>query len=80
MLIWRPQAREDLLEIYILIGRENPDATENIYDSIETKAEVLTQYPRLGVRRANIGPSIRALLDGPYIIFYEPHPNTDMVL
>jgi len=37
-LVWRPQAREDLLEIYVYIGRENPAAAEALYTAIEAKA------------------------------------------
>jgi toxin ParE1/3/4 len=30
-LIWSPLARKDLLDIYILIGLENPAAAERLY-------------------------------------------------
>jgi hypothetical protein len=28
-LVWSPQAREDLLDIYVYIGMDNPDAAED---------------------------------------------------
>ena len=66
-LIWSPQAREDLLEIYIAIGLDNPDAAERLYAAMEFKAALLARHPRLGVRRP----------EGAYLILYETHPDTD---
>lgn len=76
-LLWTPQAREDLIEIYTYIGLDNPSAVERIFDTIEAKAERLVNYPRLGVRRPEIRQSTRMLIEGPYLILYETHPDTD---
>jgi toxin ParE1/3/4 len=37
-LVWRPQAREDLLDIYLAIGIDNVAAAERLYTAIEEKA------------------------------------------
>ena len=50
-LIWSNQARNDLLEIYVMIGLEQPTAAERYFDRIEAKAELLKSQPRMGVRR-----------------------------
>jgi len=63
-LTWTPQAREDLIEIYTYIGLENPPAAERIFDAIQAKAELLIGYPRLGIRRSDIRPFTRILLEG----------------
>jgi len=76
-LVWTPQSREDLIEIYTYIGLDNPSAAERIFDSVRTKVELLADYPRLGVRRVDIRPSTRMLVDGPYLILYETHPDSD---
>ncbi len=76
-LQWSKQAREDLLEIYVVIGLENPRAAERIYDRIEHRAEILSEQPRLGPRRSHIRPSMRVLVDNPYLILYETTPDTD---
>jgi plasmid stabilization system protein ParE len=34
-LLLTPQAREDLLEIYVTIGLESPSAAERLYTAIE---------------------------------------------
>ena len=51
-LIWLPQAREGLLDIYTLIGLDQPASAERYFDSIEAKAERLVIRPRLGRRRS----------------------------
>jgi toxin ParE1/3/4 len=76
-LIWRPQAREDLLLIYEFIGLDNRTAAERLLTSIEGKATQLIQHPRLGPRRPHLRPGARVLLEGPYLILYETHPDTD---
>jgi toxin ParE1/3/4 len=76
-LVWTPQASEDLLEIYLAIGFDNPDAAERFYTAIEAKAELLASHPRLGPRRPEIRPSTRILVKKPYLILYETHPDTD---
>jgi toxin ParE1/3/4 len=76
-LVWTPQAREDLIEIYTYIGLDNPAAAERIFDAVRAKAESLIEFPRLGMRRSDIRPSTRILIEGPYLILYEAHPDSD---
>ena len=76
-LLWGPQAREDLLEIYISIGIDNPDAAKRLYTAMESKANLLVSHPRLGVRRREIQRSARILMEGAYLLLYETHPDTD---
>jgi len=76
-LVWTPQAREDLIELYTYIGLDRPSAAERIFNGLRAKVEMIATYPRLGVRRADIRPSTRMLVDGPYLILYETHPDSD---
>jgi toxin ParE1/3/4 len=76
-LLWTPQAREDLIEIYTYIGLDSPSAAERVFDSVQSKIELLADYPRLGVRRPDIRASARMLVQGPYLILYETHPDSD---
>jgi toxin ParE1/3/4 len=76
-LVWTPQAREDLLEIYLTIGIDNAAAAERLYTAIEEKVNLLAAHPRLGVRRPEIAPTARMLVEGVYLILYETHPDTD---
>jgi toxin ParE1/3/4 len=76
-LRWSRQAREDLLEIYVAIGIDNARAAERIYDRLERRAEILREQPRLGPRRTDIRPTMRVLVESPYLIFYETVPDED---
>jgi len=73
VLLWTPQAREDLLDIYVTIGFDNPSAAERLYTAMEEKATLLVSYPRMGVRRPEIAPAARMLVEGVYLLLYETH-------
>jgi toxin ParE1/3/4 len=77
VLLWTPQAREDLLDIYVTIGFDNPSAAERTYTAIEKRIELLEKSPRIGVRRPEIASSTRMLVEGVYLILYETHPDAD---
>ena len=76
-LVWRPQALEDLRDIYVTIGLDNEEAAERVYSAIETRAETLLSFPRMGPRRPEIAATARMLVEGAYLIFYELYPDTD---
>jgi toxin ParE1/3/4 len=76
-LFWSNEARADLLEIYVVIGIEQPTAAERYFDRIEEKARLLKSQPRMGVRRSDIRPSMRMLVEAPYLILYRTDPDTD---
>jgi len=76
-LVWTPQAREDLIEIYTCIGLDNPSAADRVFDAVQAKTELLVEYPSLGVRRPDIRPSTRIVIEGSYLILYETHPDSD---
>ncbi|AXK79679.1 type II toxin-antitoxin system RelE/ParE family toxin [Pseudolabrys taiwanensis] len=76
-LYWTNQAREDLLDIYVLIGLEQPAAAERYFDRIEARAALLVSQPRMGVRRPDIRQAMRMLVEAPYLILYRTEPDTD---
>lgn len=76
-VLWAPHAREDLLDIYLSIALDNPNAAERFFTAIEAKADLLSSQPRLGPRRPEIRPSTRLLVERPYLILYETRPDTD---
>ncbi len=76
-LVWSNQARTDLLEIYVMIGLEQPAAAERYFDRIEKKARLLKSQLRIGVRRSDIRPSMQMLVEAPYLILYRTEPDTE---
>ena len=76
-VLWTPQAREDFLDIYLTIGLDNPGAAERFYSAIAARTKRLASLPRIGPRRPEIRPQVRVLVERPYLILYETHPDTD---
>ena len=76
-VLWSRLARDVLLDLYATIGLDNPAAAERIYDRIETRAKQLADQPRMGPRRPDIRPTVRVLVEAPYLILYETRPDTD---
>ena len=77
-LVWSPAARTDLIDIYVTIGSENIRAADRYYDRLEARAMQLADQPRMGVRRPDIRPSARMLVEAPFVLLYEtiPTPTT----
>lgn len=76
-LRWMPQAHEDLIEVYCVIGLDNPAAAERTITAIQERIETLAKYPRMGRRRPDIRPSMRILVKAPYLILYNTEPDSD---
>jgi len=76
-VIWSPQARRDLLDIYAIIGLDNPAAAERLYAAIETKADPLRHFPRRGRRRPDIRRPVRMLVEGRTFSSLKPTPVAD---
>jgi toxin ParE1/3/4 len=76
-LVWSVLARDDLLNIYALIGLEQPAAAERYFERMEAKIELLRTQPRIGMRRPDIRESARVLVEYPYLILYAIEPDTD---
>jgi toxin ParE1/3/4 len=76
-LTWSHAARRDLLQIYEEIAFDQPATAERWFDRIEAKALLLKSQPRIGVRRSDIRPSLRMLVEAPFLILYRTDPDTD---
>ncbi|MBI5129108.1 MAG: type II toxin-antitoxin system RelE/ParE family toxin [Rhodopseudomonas palustris] len=76
-LTWTKAARDDLLDIYEAIARDQQATAERIFDRIEAKVALLGTQPRMGVRRRDIRPALRMLVEAPYLILYRTEPDTD---
>jgi len=74
---WSPEARENLIDIFLTIAEDNPAAAERVVRELEQRVQLLEKNPRLGVRRPEIRYSARILMRGVYVIIYEITPNGD---
>lgn len=76
-LVWTPQAEEDLIGIYSFIALDSPAAADRVLARLQASVEMLARNPRLFQRRPDIRPSARILVEWPYLVLYEIHPDSD---
>ena len=62
--------------MHVVIGLDNLQAAERIYERIEARARILSANPRSGPRRGDIRTGMRVLVENPYLIFYGNCPGT----
>jgi toxin ParE1/3/4 len=72
-----PRAESELEDIWLAIAVDSPQAATRVTRDLGKRICRLADYPRLGPRRLDISPVVRVLVEGPYLIIYEHHPNTD---
>ena len=70
-----PRAETDLEEIWLTIALENPPAADKLLRRIASKLERLAAFPEMGSSRPEIAPSAKVLVEGNYLILYEPVGN-----
>ena len=59
-VVWRPQARDDLLALYEWIAEQADPATAFEYTSkIEAHATKLANFPERGIPRDDLAPGVR---------------------
>jgi toxin ParE1/3/4 len=72
-----PAAERDLQDIWLTIAADNPSAATRLVRAIGAKINRLADHPRMGARRPDIRLGMRMLVEGPYLILYATHPDTD---
>ena len=72
-----PAAEWDLEEIWLAIAADNPNAATRVVRAIGARIDQLIHHPRLGPRRPDLQLRARVLVEGPYLILFETHPDTD---
>jgi toxin ParE1/3/4 len=76
-LVWAPQARADLLEIwgyFVRVG--SADVADGILFDIERTAIRLRQHQFMGRSRDDLVPGLRSILAHPHVIFYRISGDT----
>lgn len=72
--IFSPRAEEDLRDIWRAIAPDNERAAEGLLLRILDKAELAAGQPMMGAPRPELSPTARILIEGRYVIIYEPMP------
>lgn len=64
-------ARQDLLDVWLYIAADKPDAADRLLDEIDETLCLLAGAPGLGRARDDIAPGLRYFPIGSYVILYE---------
>lgn len=60
----------DLIDIWDYVAERDPAAADRVVLEIERRWRQLRTHPRSGVAREDIGPGVRHLVTGRYLILY----------
>jgi toxin ParE1/3/4 len=63
-------AEGDLVDIWMFIAKDSPDAADRFLDHLAQKCELLAESPEIGRRREELAPRLRSFPVGRYVIFY----------
>jgi len=69
------RAEDHLVDIWIYIAHDNPDAADRLLEEIDRKFVLLSENPRLGRARPDIAPEFRHWPAGNYLILYRLLPD-----
>lgn len=72
---YTPRAESDLYEIWLAIAQENPAAADGLVRRIAGKALLAAGMPFIGAARPELGREARILVEGRYVVIYEPQPD-----
>ena len=64
------RADRDLIDIWDYVAERDPAAADRVVLEIERRWRQLRTQPRSGVAREDIGPGVRHLVAGQYLILY----------
>ena len=68
----RPQAQDDIDDIWNYIADDNIHAADNWLDKLDEQFALLTQQPLMGRARDELSAGIRSFPLGRYVIFIYP--------
>jgi|ERR1700694_4607189 len=71
VILKRPRAADDLIEIWDYIADDNVARADAFIDDVDAKLHLLAEQPMLGRSREELAPGLRSFPFGRYVIFYE---------
>lgn len=69
-LLQTPQARRDLLEIWVYVAENSVEAADRLIETINEQCDTLAQFPQMGRRRQELSPGLQSFVVGSYVVFY----------
>ncbi len=74
-VVYSPRAEQDLRGIWRDIADHNEAAADALLRRILDKAELSAEHPFMGPARPELSPTARLLIEGRYVVIYEPKPD-----
>ncbi|MBD2088320.1 type II toxin-antitoxin system RelE/ParE family toxin [Microcoleus sp. FACHB-1515] len=71
IIVKRPRAELDLLDIWDYIADDSFDRADEFLDRIEGTLQTLAQNPGIGRRREELLPRLQSFPIGNYVVFYQ---------
>jgi toxin ParE1/3/4 len=72
-------AEQDLLAIWDYIAQDSPDAADRLWQRLTDRFQSLLKNPLIGETQDRFRTGLRSVIEGNYIIFYEPRPDEILV-
>ena len=66
------RAQQDLREIWLYIAEDNERAADRLLNRLLDKFELVAEHPEMGTARPALSPIARILIEGSYVVMYEP--------
>jgi len=80
-LLLTQSAQSDLLEAWLFIAEDNPEAADRVLSTIEKEAKTLLVQPLMGRARPELTEGVRSWPTSTrYILYYVPTPEGITVL
>lgn len=70
--VFSPRAESDLRDIWRTIALDNELAADALLLRVIERAELAATHPHMGAARPELSATARVLVEGRYIIIYEP--------
>ena len=71
-LLKRPEAENDLDEIWWSIAQDSPENADRFLDRLQERLLALADFPKMGRSRDDLQAGLRSQPVGNYLIFYFP--------
>jgi toxin ParE1/3/4 len=75
VIIKRPLARRDLIEIWDYIAEDSETRADAFIETVDRKFQTLAKHPGMGRMRDELEAGVRSFPVGKYIIFYCAIPD-----
>jgi toxin ParE1/3/4 len=72
-------AEQDLLGIWEHISTESPVAADRVWQKLHERFELLLKFPSMGESQDHYRQGLRSVVEGAYLVFYEPCPNEILI-